>query len=57
MKRGIPNAIGLAKSIIGMCVDEQPYEDIQERLWELVHLLYGIRDRTAKKKKKWANLE
>ena len=49
MKRGIPNAIGLAKSIIGMCVDERPYENIQLKLWELVDLLYEIAKRTDRK--------
>ena len=41
----IPNAIGFAKHIIGMCVDEEPHLKIRKELWELVEMLYEIQER------------
>ena len=41
----IPNAIGFAKHIIGMCVDEEPHLKIRKELWELVEMLYDIQER------------
>lgn len=38
----IANAIALAKSAIGDCVDKLPYVDIHGKLWDLVRMLYEI---------------
>lgn len=43
----INNAIGLAKSAIGDCVDKIPYVDIHGKLWDLVRMLYEINDAIA----------
>lgn len=39
------NAIALAKSAIGDCVDKIPYVDIHGKLWDLVRMLYELEER------------
>jgi hypothetical protein len=37
------NVIGLLKSTIGMCADEEPHLEISKRLWRAVEILYALR--------------
>jgi hypothetical protein len=37
------NVIGLLKSTIGMCVDEDPHLEIRKNLWKAVEMLYQLR--------------
>lgn len=39
----VSTLIAMTKSAIGMCVDEEPHDQIRGKLWEVVEMLYGLR--------------
>jgi ribosomal protein S5 len=45
------NVIGLLKSTIGMCVDEEPHAAIRKNLWRAVEMLYELRLREQGREK------
>lgn len=44
-KLTVDNAIGLAKYIHGMCVDELPHGMVREKVRELIKMLHKLRGR------------